>query len=104
MALTLTTGFTDSYEQVTELASEDQNQFYSDYLTYIRLLFDKTGTSPETFDALDIALCDGDATRFRVAASPRRDRATSGAFSRRRESADETIRDGFGDEEVFVLV
>lgn len=69
MALTMTTGLTDGYEFVFDLESDERSQFYSDYLTYTRELFAKAARDPETFDPLGIALCDGDAGRFRIAAS-----------------------------------
>ncbi|KAK1598860.1 heterokaryon incompatibility protein [Colletotrichum navitas] len=69
MGLTLTAGFTDVYQLVGNLEREDLTRFYADFLTYIRQLFDKAGKRPETFDPLDVGLSDGDAARFRVAAS-----------------------------------
>ncbi|EFQ25166.1 heterokaryon incompatibility protein [Colletotrichum graminicola] len=69
MGLTLTAGFTDVYELVGDLGREDLTRFRADFLTYIRQLFDKAGKKPETFNPLDIRLSNGDATRFRIAAS-----------------------------------
>ncbi|KAK2041798.1 heterokaryon incompatibility protein [Colletotrichum somersetense] len=69
MALTLTAGFTDVYELVCDLEHEALIRFYADFLTYIRQLFDKAGKRPETFDPLGVRLSDGDAARFRIAAS-----------------------------------
>ncbi|OBR05707.1 heterokaryon incompatibility protein [Colletotrichum higginsianum IMI 349063] len=150
MALTLTAGFTDGYEFVMDLETESLSQFYADFLTYIGQLLDRAGGRSDTFDPLEIALCDGDATRFRVAASracdQRRVFETSAGFyglapacakdgdvvvllyggpipfvlrqvddgwvflgdsfigPLMPETADESTRKMFGDEEVFVLV
>ncbi|KAF6817868.1 heterokaryon incompatibility protein [Colletotrichum musicola] len=69
MALTLTAGFNDGYERVVELEQDEQQQFYADFLTYVRQLFDTATNQPETFDPLEVALCEGNVSRFRVAAS-----------------------------------
>ncbi|KAF6812498.1 heterokaryon incompatibility protein [Colletotrichum plurivorum] len=69
MASTLTAGFNDGYERVVELQQDERQQFYADFLTYVRQLFDTATNQPKTFDPLEVALCVGDASRFRVAAS-----------------------------------
>ncbi|TDZ58222.1 hypothetical protein CTRI78_v005628 [Colletotrichum trifolii] len=84
MATTLTTGFNDGYEMVVALETEDQQQFYTDFLTYIHQLFDYAERKPDTFDPLEVALCQGDAAKFRIAASrscdQRRVFETAGGF------------------------
>ncbi|WYZ43182.1 hypothetical protein EsH8_VI_000881 [Colletotrichum jinshuiense] len=85
MAVTLTAGFNDVYDLIVELESSDEReQFYADYLTYVHKLFDTAGLKSQTFDPLDIALSDGTASRFRVAASrscdQRRVFETAGGF------------------------
>ncbi|TKW55313.1 Heterokaryon incompatibility protein 6, OR allele [Colletotrichum tanaceti] len=150
MALTLTAGFTDGYEPVMDLETEGLGRFHADFFAYIRQLFDRAGGRSDTFDPLEIALCDGDATRFRVAASRACDQrrvfeTAAGFYSLAPacaeegdvvvllhggpvplvlrqvgdgwillgdsfigplmpETADESIRRMFGDEEVFILV
>lgn len=70
VALTLTAGVTDGYERVEELeSSDDREQFHADYLTYIHNLLEISGLESPTFEPLNIALSDGNASRFRVAAS-----------------------------------
>ncbi|CAI0647742.1 unnamed protein product [Colletotrichum noveboracense] len=69
MGLTLTTNFTEGYEFVFDLEPDDRHRFYADYLTYIKKLFSVAGKTPETYDPLEVALCEGDANRFRIAAS-----------------------------------
>ncbi|KDN71775.1 putative heterokaryon incompatibility protein [Colletotrichum sublineola] len=69
MGLTLTAGVTDGYELMGDLEYEDVTRFYADFFTYIHQLFEKAGKRPDTFDPLDVRLTDGEATRFRIAAS-----------------------------------
>ncbi|KAL0765147.1 hypothetical protein CaCOL14_012406 [Colletotrichum acutatum] len=70
MALTLTAGVTVGYERVEELeSSDDREQFHSDYLAYVHNLLEVSDLESSTFEPLNIALSDGDASRFRVAAS-----------------------------------
>ncbi|KAK1461604.1 heterokaryon incompatibility protein [Colletotrichum melonis] len=70
MALTLTAGVTVGYERVEELeSSDDREQFHADYLKYVHSLLEVSGLESSTFEPLNIALSDGNASRFRVAAS-----------------------------------
>ncbi|KAK1673270.1 heterokaryon incompatibility protein [Colletotrichum godetiae] len=70
MALTLTAGVTDGYERVDQLeSSDDREQFHADYLTYTQNLLEVSGLESPTFEPLNIALSDGNASRFRIAAS-----------------------------------
>ncbi|KAI8217951.1 Heterokaryon incompatibility protein 6, OR allele [Colletotrichum sp. SAR 10_77] len=69
MGLTLTTNFTEGYEFVFDLEPDDRHRFYADYLTYIKKLFSVAGKTPDTYDPLEVALCEGDANHFRIAAS-----------------------------------
>ncbi|KXH65899.1 heterokaryon incompatibility protein [Colletotrichum salicis] len=85
MALTLTAGVSDGYELVEELeSSDDREQFHADYLTYVHNLLEASGLESPTFEPLNIALSDGNASRLRIAAfracDQRRVFGTSGGF------------------------
>ncbi|OHF02010.1 heterokaryon incompatibility protein [Colletotrichum orchidophilum] len=69
MALTLTAGLTDGYERVELKSSDDCERFHADYLNYVHKLFKIAGQKSSTFEPLDIAHWDGNASRFRIAAS-----------------------------------
>lgn len=69
MALTLTAGLTVEYETVGDLESDERQQFYSDYLAFVRQHLNLSGQASQTFDPADAEVFEGDWQRYKVTAS-----------------------------------